>query len=53
MAIFRTLPSLMCTGCKFYTFNKNSTAPHRCADTLGKDPDRKGTASTCRQFKPR
>jgi len=55
----KTLPSMMCTGCMFYTFNKNSNAPHRCANTLssngktGQDPDKKGTAGTCKAFKPR
>jgi len=58
----KNLPSMMCIGCKFYTFKPN-THPHQhyCSDSgsftnstkVGGDPDKKGTANSCKSFKSR
>ena len=55
------LPSLMCTGCKNYSFDKYDGNPHRCdsdegwtnSSKLGQDPRIDGTASSCNLFIPR
>lgn len=55
----KNLPSLMCTGCKYYEFRKNYRYHHYCSDyhsltiKLGQDPDKDGTANSCDEFEPR
>lgn len=55
------LPSLMCPGCKFYSFQPGDSSPHRCSDNgsftngskCGQDPNRDGTSMKCNYFKSR
>ena len=57
----RNLPSIMCPGCKFYSFHEGDSSPHRCSDDgafyngskCGQDPNRDGTSMKCNYFKSR
>lgn len=61
MPTAKNLPSTMCPSCAYYQFNKNSSSPHYCQNVstfsnsskCGKDPDKEGTSSTCKTYKPR
>lgn len=51
----------MCTGCQYYQYNKGSSNAHVCKDSgsftngskIHQNPDEKGTANTCKAFKPK
>ena len=57
----KNLPSVMCPGCKFYSFHEGHSSPHQCFDDgsfsngskCGQDPNRYGTSMKCNSFKPR
>ena len=61
MPTSKNLPSTMCPSCAYYEFKNHSNPPHYCANMssfsngskCGQDPDKEGTSSTCKTFKPR
>lgn len=60
MPYSKNLPTSMCPTCAYYEFHKHLSTPHQCKNAgsftnnskVGHDPDKEGTGSRCKIYKP-
>lgn len=60
MPYSKNLPTSMCPTCAYYEFHKHLSTPHQCKNAgsftnnskVGHDPDKEGTGSSCKIYKP-
>ena len=56
----RNLPCVQCPSCSKYEYEEHSSYPHRCKDStifndrskIGQHPDKEGTGTNCKKYKP-